>query len=685
MTRTYIDVFCSNHHPHNHLLQSTVATVRNQRRAPSSVFARRRLLIAMAAALVSGAPLAAQAADSRIGAHTLALHTPRLQGIDNFRDIAGTTTAYATAHDGIMRSGVFYRSNAVTPSAADLKVLNSLGIKAVYDLRTPGEIATTPDAALSGAINRNIDIIGSGTSGANIMTVSMKTAADAVAVMENTNRQFVYDAGMRKQFGLLFNQLAAVDGAALFHCTAGKDRTGWTAAVLQTIAGVDSATIMRNYLATNDYTAARVAATLKAMPAAQAVVYAPLLGVQASFLQAGLDQLKAQYGSMDNYLKQGLGLSQETIYVLRAKMVYYNSLPGQPALLGNAAAGARLLQQLQDSKLSGHYSAYNYYLQSAIDAGNLGGVESRAGAQVHADAASYLLRQNATIEQAAAPFASGTDLQSGRYRLWTTALAGYLSADGSSDVAGSSEHSQGLMIGVTRRISDQFSAHAGVGYTRASIGAANATATTRLGFVTGGMRFAFDSLERGVFVDASGSGGHVDYRSKRQLGAGLGSASGDSDGRLSGATLALGNRLPLKGVVLEPSIGVGIHHLDLSRFKEAGSELALDVDNNRQTHRSAMARLNASFSPVAIDRWQLVPGMQLGYEHALGDHPVTSQGHLLGLTIEQRAAFDQRDQFTGGANVMATRGALSLRADLNAVANGSSHGINSSLKASYAF
>ncbi|MCZ3151997.1 tyrosine-protein phosphatase, partial [Acinetobacter baumannii] len=84
-------------------------------------------------------------------AETVVLDTPRLQSIDNFRDVAGLTTAYSTAHDGTMRGGVFYRSNAITPSAADLATLNSLGIKAVYDLRTPSEIAGTPDTMLSGA------------------------------------------------------------------------------------------------------------------------------------------------------------------------------------------------------------------------------------------------------------------------------------------------------------------------------------------------------------------------------------------------------------------------------------------------------------------------------------------------------------------------------------------------------
>ena len=618
-------------------------------------------------------------------AHAADLDTPRLKGIDNFRDIAGITTAYSTAHDGTMRAGVFYRSNALTPTASDLATLNGLGIKTVYDLRTPSEIAATPDTMVSGATYQNIDIIGATTSGANITTVSFKSAADATAMMQETNRAFVSDAGMRGQLGVLFNELAGVDGAALFHCTAGKDRTGWTAAVLQSIAGVDNATIMSNYLATNDYTADRVAKTLAMMPPSMAAIYAPLLGVEASYLQAGLDQVTAQYGSMDNYLKQGLGLSQETIYVLRGKMVEYNSLPGQAGLIGNAAAGAQLLQELQNSKLSGTYSAYNYYLQSAIDAGTLGGVESTVGGQVHADAASYLLRQSAMIEQAAAPFASGTDLKVGQYRLWSTALAGYLGTDGSAHAQSSNEHSQGLMIGVTQRFSEQLSARGGIGYSKGSVGGAGGEVDTDFTFFNLGARYGFTSLERGLFVDANVSAGYVDYDSKRDLGGGLGSAKGDTHGNLSGATLALGYRMPLNTVILEPSLGVRVSRLDLSGFQEKGSELALNVDDIQETRRSAVANLDVSFAPMPMGAWQLVPGVRVGYERVLGDHQVDSEGHLLGLDIEQRAAFDNRDQFSGGVNLMANLGALSLGAEVGASGGGDSHGFSGGLKASYQF
>ena len=53
---------------------------------------------------------------------------------------------------------------------------------------------------------------------------------------------------------------------------------------------------------------------------------------------------------------QDLGLTQADIYVLRAKMVYYQSLPGQSGFRANAANGAVVLAALQNSPLSGAYT-----------------------------------------------------------------------------------------------------------------------------------------------------------------------------------------------------------------------------------------------------------------------------------------------------------------------------------------
>ena len=208
---------------------------------------------------------------------------------------------------------------------------------------------------------------------------------------------FVTNSVERANFHTLLIDLAKSSGPVLYHCDFGKDRTGWTSVILQSIAGVSLATITQDYLASNAY------------------LHDPF-AVQKSWLDAALDEVNKPipqgglFGSMHAYLTEGLGLTQADIYVLRAKMVYYQTLPGQSSFSGNAAAGAAFLNELQNSPLSGNYAAFNYYLQSAIDAGTLGGVETQVGGQVHADAVSYLLRQPLWVDWAIAPYTAGSDL-----------------------------------------------------------------------------------------------------------------------------------------------------------------------------------------------------------------------------------------------------------------------------------
>ncbi|MEF3099187.1 tyrosine-protein phosphatase [Raoultella terrigena] len=615
------------------------------------------------------------------------INTPTLTSIDNFRDIAGTSSIYTTSHDGTMRSGVFYRSNALTLSAADRTTLGSLGISDVYDLRTTSEIAASPDVMPDNAAYTQIDIIGNGTSGSNITTISVASAAEAKAMMQQANVSFVSDAGMRTQFATLFNDLAGAEGAALFHCTAGKDRTGWTAAMLLSIAGVENTTIMENYLATNDYTHQRIAATLAAMPQSMAAIYEPLLGVDASYLQAGLDEIASRYGSVDNYLKEGLGLSQATIYVLRAKMVRYAQLPGQSELRGNAAQGAALLNALQDSELSGRYTAYNNYLQSAIDAGTLGGVESQVGGQIYADTASYLLRSTSRLDRALAPNIDSRQLRDGEGKLWLTALNGYLDSKGSASAASSNEHTTGTLLGYTQRVTSRLSGYGTLGYSWGSVGSANAEADANTTLLGAGARYAFEDLSHGPFAAADLNAGWVDYSSTRRLGGGLGNATGDTHGQLFGGTLRLGYVSPFDFVSVESSIGTRLTHLQMDAFHESGSELALDVSGMNENSSSGLANLQVAFNPQSSGSWTLTPTVNIGYEHTFSGPSVRTTGQIYGYQIWQNAAFNSRDIVNAGANIAMNRGALSLNLGGQAeVTNGSnSHGFSGNLTMAYAF
>jgi protein-tyrosine phosphatase len=252
---------------------------------------------------------------------TDAQDTIRLASVDNFRDVGGAPDGYPTADGRRIKRGAFYRSSVLTLSDADKATLGTLGIAAVYDLRTPGEISRTPDVLPAGAAYATINIDATN----DTVTLQPASAAEAVAMMQTLNRNFVTSDVERAAYGALLTQLASGNGAQLFHGTVGKDRTGWAAALLLSIANVPLDVIVADYLLTNTYAIASIQARVDAVRQQSgddaAANAAPLFSAQSSYLQAGFDQVQQSYGTMPSYLTQGLGLAQSTIDTLRARLV----------------------------------------------------------------------------------------------------------------------------------------------------------------------------------------------------------------------------------------------------------------------------------------------------------------------------------------------------------------------------
>jgi protein tyrosine/serine phosphatase len=620
----------------------------------------------------------------------------------NFRDLAGIAASMGgsgfvnpTSHGGVMRTGVFYRSEALSTgslSPADLATLKTLHIGLDIDLRTPGEINGTPNVLAPnngpdqsiGATYLNINIYGTANTPSSATVTS---PALAIAHFEASYREFVTDPVQRANFRTVLLEFANAPGSVLYHCAAGKDRTGWTSMLLQTIAGVSPQIIQQDYLATNTYMAGTIAYALSvikvAMGDAAAAIAAPALGVDARFLEAGFEQVAASYGSMDAYLKQGLGLSQADIYVLRAKMVTYSQLPGQSGFSGNAAAGATFLNALQNSPLSGAYTDYNYYLQSAIDAGTLGGVETQAGGQIHAETASYLLRQPQWLEGAIAPYANGRDLSAGETGVWLAGSGGYFWSDGHDGDANSSERSAGSVIGATHRIDGRASVYGAVGYNWGSVKSAGASADIGTALATIGGRYGFSTLDAGPYVAAAANVGRVDTHSKRALGGGLGTAEGRTDGYVYGGRVDIGDVIRLAPFTVIPQIGLRTTEITLGSFTESGSELALAINGINHTSSSVVADLHISLDPQKAGDWILTPSVLLGYERALGNPQVESSASLYGISVSQHSAFDSRYLVKAGLAFTAEHEAWTVRAGVNGVRGDASTGVNVQLSVGY--
>ena len=107
----------------------------------------------------------------------------------------------------------------------------------------------------------------------------------------------------------------------LFHCTAGKDRTGFAAAILLRILGVPQETVMFDYLLSNKYYFKPLQRNLILIALTKGQKIASVVGgfleVKAAYLEIAFHTIDQQYGSFDEYMRQGLDLTKEQIEHLR--------------------------------------------------------------------------------------------------------------------------------------------------------------------------------------------------------------------------------------------------------------------------------------------------------------------------------------------------------------------------------
>ena len=124
-------------------------------------------------------------------------------------------------------------------------------------------------------------------------------------------REFVSLPSAQSEFRKLFLALGDKQKLpAVFHCTTGKDRTGWAAAAFLTLMGVPRETVMEDYLRSNDYILPAYKKVIDGFVAAGGERAIPLaiLGVKKEYLDAAFDEMEKKYGTIEKYFSEGLGI-----------------------------------------------------------------------------------------------------------------------------------------------------------------------------------------------------------------------------------------------------------------------------------------------------------------------------------------------------------------------------------------
>jgi protein-tyrosine phosphatase len=234
-----------------------------------------------------------------------------LAGASNFRDLGG----YPAKDGRNVRWRQIFRSNHLGHvTAADIEILRGLGLRSAFDFRGKEERVAATCGLMEIAVHSlPIEPTVVAALRARLASGVPLSSADALDVMRDSYRNYVrYNT---PSFRALFAHLLEDRAPLVIHCTAGKDRTGFACALILHALGVPDDLIAEDYLLTNRFYRRDPAASGDLPDDVRQV----LGSVQASFLAAAFDAIRADYGNLASYFCDGLRLGAHERATLEAR------------------------------------------------------------------------------------------------------------------------------------------------------------------------------------------------------------------------------------------------------------------------------------------------------------------------------------------------------------------------------
>jgi protein-tyrosine phosphatase len=234
----------------------------------------------------------------------------KLEGASNFRDVGG----YPTSDGRSLRWRQIFRSNHLGHlTEADIAIVRALGVKNAFDFRGAEE----RKAAVCKVEEIQVHSLPIEPTVVAALRARLQaralSSADALEIMRESYRGYVQLN--THSFRELFAQILKDTAPLVIHCTAGKDRTGFSVALVLHALGVPKEVIADDYLLTNRF----YRRDPNASPDLPDEVRQAIGSVEASFLAAGFDVVRAQYGDLESYFRDGLGLGPAERNELKAR------------------------------------------------------------------------------------------------------------------------------------------------------------------------------------------------------------------------------------------------------------------------------------------------------------------------------------------------------------------------------
>lgn len=255
----------------------------------------------------------------------------KLRGANNTRDLGGLRTA-----DGKrVKCGTLYRSGELSGlSASGFRMLEEkYGVSTLVDLRTAEEIEGCPVPACCPIPVVHIPILRQAMRGITRDSEPMRKKMQAILAagmseaefMRECYKEMVFSPEARMGYRRIFDLLLSHEkGAILFYCSAGRDRTGIITWLILSALGVPEDTILDDYMLTpgsirRKALGVRILKALRYFDRAEADFAFAFMLPSEGRIRGALEYITDNYGSMDAYLREGIGLTEERFLQLREK------------------------------------------------------------------------------------------------------------------------------------------------------------------------------------------------------------------------------------------------------------------------------------------------------------------------------------------------------------------------------
>lgn len=195
------------------------------------------------------------------------------------------------------------------------KLFEEYGIKTIIDLRDVYETEEKPDVKYPGVKYISIPIFTETTVGITFEKKSLSMLSE-IPSYEVIYARMINEEGCREHLRSVFDIIVNTDDPVVWHCSEGKDRCGIVSALWLSILGVPYDEIMKDYMLTNEFPSKNKSRYYKLVllatrdkKAADAIL--PLFEAHESFLDSAFDAIEQNFGGIDSFIENELGISKE--------------------------------------------------------------------------------------------------------------------------------------------------------------------------------------------------------------------------------------------------------------------------------------------------------------------------------------------------------------------------------------